>query len=62
MKKYIIKYKIAKRNLYRKFYQKLADKIISKLENAKNDDDFQMWYELGHQVDMFAKFQNIYLK
>jgi hypothetical protein len=62
MKKYIIKFKIAKRNFYRKWLQKAADKITIKAENSKNYEEFELWYSLGTQVDITAKFQNIYLK
>ncbi len=62
MKRLIIKYKIAKRNLYRKFYQRIADIIYEKLKNAKTQEDFDGWYMLGHQIDIMAKFKNIYLK
>lgn len=62
MKKTIIKFKIAKRNFYRKWFQKLADKIIVKAENSKNYEEFGLWYSLGTQLDIMAKFKNIYLR
>lgn len=62
MKRIIIKYKIAKRNLYRRFYQKLANMIIVRLENTNNENDFDYLLSLGYQLDFIAKGKNIYLK
>jgi len=62
MKRLIIRYKIEKRNLYRRFYQRIADGIIVKLQNCKSQEDFDHWYSLGVYVDNIARNKNIYLK
>jgi hypothetical protein len=63
MKKYIIKFKIAKRNFYRRILQSMADGIIEKLKKAKTDEDIESWLVMGYQIDTVAWFSfNIYLK
>ncbi len=63
MKKYIIKFKIAKRNFYRRILQSMADGVIEKLEKAETDEDVESWLVMGNQIDILAWFGfNIYLK
>jgi|TARA_R110000803_G_scaffold195295_1_gene258489 hypothetical protein len=62
MNTHIIKFKIAKKNFYRKWYQNTADKIYINAEKSKNYEGFELWFFLGLQLDIMAKFKNIYLR
>jgi mannose/cellobiose epimerase-like protein (N-acyl-D-glucosamine 2-epimerase family) len=62
MKRIIIRYEIAKRNFWRRVYQRVADMVIVKLEKTTDQTDFDYWYAMGCQIDIWAKNRNIYLK
>ena len=62
MKKYYDKYKLWKHELIRKWAQRYADLIISQLEKATTEWEFDFWLNQGYMHDMrMVMMYDIYL-
>ena len=62
MKKVIIIYKLAKRNMIRKFLQNLADKTYQALKNTDNQFEFDYYMNMAAAINGYAILYNIHLK
>lgn len=62
MKKVIIIYKLAKRNIIRKFLQNLADKTYQALKNTNNQFEFDYYMNMAASINGYAILYNIHLK
>ena len=58
-----IKVKIFKRNLFKNFYQSIANTLIAALKKAKTDKEFENVYSMAMNLNSHCILtHNIYLK
>jgi hypothetical protein len=45
----------------KKFLQKIADFIVNRIKNAKNDVDADTWFDIGMKMNAWLVKRNIWL-
>jgi len=47
--------------IMKKFLQKIADFIVNRIKNAKNDVDADTWFDIGMKMNAWLVKRNIWL-